>query len=144
MENRKHANASFGVEDDERYTTVDEKKRRRMVSNRESARRSRMKRERHTKDLNDQVMRFMNDRKEIVQKINEVGQRHGAIEAENRILRVQREELSKRLESAEIVASYVVGTSTYGVDVPQDPWFRPWQPPLQSPPITTSAGFLKF
>ncbi|KAK3008161.1 hypothetical protein RJ639_013973 [Escallonia herrerae] len=135
---------AFGVEDDERYTTMDEKKRRRMISNLESARRSRMKREQHTKDLNDQVMLFMNDRKEIIQKINEVGQRYGAIEAENRILRAQREDLSKRLESAEIVASYVVGTSTYGVDVPQDPWFRPWQPPLQSPPITTSAGFLQF
>ncbi|CAI9762603.1 unnamed protein product [Fraxinus pennsylvanica] len=86
---------------------IDEKKRKRMISNRESAKRSRMKREQHVKDLNDQIMYFTNKRSEMILKIGEITPLYESIESENRILRLQREGLRKRLESLDIVSRFM-------------------------------------
>ncbi|GER33393.1 basic-leucine zipper transcription factor family protein [Striga asiatica] len=121
-------NTSSSDNDDEgRYAKItDEKKRKRMISNRESARRSRMKKEQHIKELNEQVAYFRAKIDEIVRKINEIGPKYAAIESENRVLRVQAEELGQRLEllqqllvscekkSRDDVAEYVL----------QEPWLQ--------------------
>lgn len=129
-------------EENERYNMIiDEKKRKRMISNRESARRSRMKREQHVKDLTDQIMFFKNRSIEMNRRIDEFAGRYAVVEAENQILRAQREELRKRLESAQLVSSYFDAPTGYSVDLVDDPWLRPWQPPSQSQlPILTSAS----
>lgn len=69
-----------------------------MISNRESARRSRMKREQHIKDLNDQVTYYTTKSSSIVQKMDKIQERYAAVESENRILRMQVKELEERLE----------------------------------------------
>ncbi|KAG6428307.1 hypothetical protein SASPL_112558 [Salvia splendens] len=85
----------------------DNKKRKRKISNRESARRSRMKREQHMKDLNDQILYFGSKSGDLTRKIDEIGRRYAAAEAENRILRLHGEELKKRLQFLEeMVDSY--------------------------------------
>lgn len=108
MSARKISNSSSEEDREYRYSTItDEKKRKRMLSNRESARRSRMKREQHVKDLNDQTIYFSTKRTETVQKIDEVTRRFGAIDSENKFLRMQGLELKKRLELLEeMLASY--------------------------------------
>ncbi|KAL3829333.1 hypothetical protein ACJIZ3_018135 [Penstemon smallii] len=80
---------------------IDEKKRKRMISNRESARRSRMKREQHVKDLNEQVTYFRSKSSEMVRKIDAIEQRYVAMESENMNLRMHEEQLKKRLELME-------------------------------------------
>ncbi|XP_073120491.1 bZIP transcription factor 53-like [Henckelia pumila] len=108
MSARKIISSSSEDDRENRYAKItDEKKRKRMISNRESARRSRMKREQHIKDLNDQTIYFSTKRSEMVRKIDEVTRRFGAIDSENKILRMQGRELKKRLELLEeILASY--------------------------------------
>ncbi|KAL2506830.1 basic leucine-zipper 44 [Abeliophyllum distichum] len=123
---------------------IDEKKRKRMISNRESAKRSRMKREQHVKDLNDQIMYFKNKRSEMIQEINEIGQLYASIESDNRILRLQREELRKRLESLDMVSRYMCEANEPSMEILQDPLLKPWQPSFQSQPIMTSAGIFQI
>lgn len=138
--------SSSGDDDENKYATItDLKKRKRMISNRESARRSRMKREQHIKDLNDQITYFTSKSSEILKKTNEVGRRYVAVEAENRILRMHGEELKKRLEYLEgMLDSYNRSSSInngvvennddcFMMDILQDPDLKPWlQPPFQS------------
>ena len=102
----KHSSSSSS-EGDERYAMVDEKKRKRMISNRESARRSRMRREQHIKDLNCQITYFKTKNCEIAQKINSITKQSIDVELENQVLMRMGDELRKKLESLEIVSSYV-------------------------------------
>nr|QFU85219.1 bZIP12 [Diospyros kaki] len=135
----KHATSSSS-EGDEQHPIVDEKKRKRKISNRESARRSRMKREQHIKDLVGQITFLQNNNNEIVQKLNFISQQFMAVETENHILTTHRDELRNRLESLEIVSSYVCG---YLKDAPQrNP--QPWLLPHQSLPLMASTGFFQF
>lgn len=117
MSTRRISNSSSEDDRGNRYAMItDEKKRKRMISNRESARRSRMKREQHIKDLNDQTLYFSTKRSEIVQKIDEVARRFGAMESENKILRMQGRELKKRLKLLEeTLASYDSSRFMYDV-----------------------------
>lgn len=119
MSARKISNSSSEEDREYRYSTItDEKKRKRMISNRESARRSRMKREQHVKDLNDQTIYFSTKRTETVQKIDEVTRRFGAIDSENKFMRMQGQELKKRLELLEeMLASYNINNSRFTYDL---------------------------
>ncbi|KAH6808624.1 hypothetical protein C2S51_026407 [Perilla frutescens var. frutescens] len=152
----KNINISSSSEDDEtRYAMItDEKKRKRMISNRESARRSRMKREQHIKDLNDQTTYFRSRKGELVQRINEIGRRYVAVESENRMLRMHGEELKKRLKlMEEMLVSYRSSSSNinaeevnddcFVMDILQDPDLKPWllQPTFQ---IQTVDGIYQF
>ncbi|CAI9776776.1 unnamed protein product [Fraxinus pennsylvanica] len=123
---------------------IDEKKRKRMISNRESAKRSRMKREQHVKDLNDQIMYFMNKHSEMIHKINEITPLYESTESENRILRLQREDLRKRLESLDIVSRYMREANESSMGILQDPLFKPRKPHFQSQPTMTSAGIFQI
>lgn len=136
--------SSSGSEEDGRYTMItDDKKRKRMISNRESAKRSRMKRQQHVQDLNNQIMFYKNRRNEITQNINNFTQQFTAVENQNRIMRAQKEELRKRLEAAELVSSYLDAAKGYSMDTAEESWYNPWQP-SQSMPIMTSAEFFQF
>lgn len=155
-------NISSSSEDDGscRYAAVaDEKKRRRMISNRESARRSRMKREQHMKDLNDQIAYFRSKSGEIARKIEEIGRCYAAVEAENGRLRMHGEELKKRLRLLEeMAASYNNGNScriNNGVvededvdcfvrDVLKDFDLKPWMQPPPFHQSQTVDGIYQF
>ncbi|XP_076940679.1 bZIP transcription factor 44-like [Bidens hawaiensis] len=78
---------------------IDEKKRKRKESNRESARRSRMRKQKHAADLMAESNKIKNDNDQIRATINVTTQRFVEIDAKNSVLRAQMSELSQRLDS---------------------------------------------
>ncbi|KAL8459540.1 hypothetical protein ACS0TY_036875 [Phlomoides rotata] len=87
----------------------DEKKMKRMISNCEAARRSRMKNEQRIKDFNDKITYFTIKNGEMVKKIEQAEQRLVAVNSENRALRMEGEEEKKRLEMLEKIVEILSG-----------------------------------
>lgn len=78
---------------------MDQRKRKRMVSNRESARRSRMRKQEHLTDLTAQAGLLKKENNQILTSMNLTNQLYLNLEAENSVLRAQIAELSNRLHS---------------------------------------------
>ncbi|XP_039065658.1 bZIP transcription factor 44-like [Hibiscus syriacus] len=76
-----------------------QRKRRRMESNRESARRSRVRKQKHLDDLVAQITELKSDNNQIQSSIGFTTQHYMNMEAQNSVLRAQMMELSQRLES---------------------------------------------
>lgn len=96
-------------------TLMDERKRKRMQSNRESARRSRMRKQQHLDEMMAQSAQLKEENGQIQGKINATTQHFMAIEAENSVLRAQMMELSHRLQSLNDILSYIDSCSINGV-----------------------------
>ncbi|CAN8293738.1 unnamed protein product [Cochlearia groenlandica] len=73
---------------------IDERKQRRMISNRESARRSRMRKQRHLDELWSQVIRLRTDNHCLIDKLNRVSQSHELVLKENAKLKEETFDLS--------------------------------------------------
>ncbi|CAO2835106.1 unnamed protein product [Amaranthus hypochondriacus] len=86
---------------------MDERKRKRMASNRESARRSRQRKQKHLDDLMGQVDQLKKENNQILPTINHTTQQYLSIEAENSILKAQINELSQRLQSLNDILNYM-------------------------------------
>lgn len=86
---------------------MDQRKRKRMISNRESARRSRMRKQKHLDDLMAQVSTLRKENNQILTSMNVTTQHYLNVEAENSILRAQLSELSHRLESLNEIIAYL-------------------------------------
>ncbi|KNA09135.1 hypothetical protein SOVF_156330 [Spinacia oleracea] len=86
-------------EEDMQIQIMDERKRKRMQSNRESARRSRMRKQQHLDDLMVQASNVRKTNHQLLNNINITSQQYLKIEAENSVLRAQMSELSSRLQS---------------------------------------------
>ncbi|KAK6938858.1 Basic-leucine zipper domain [Dillenia turbinata] len=99
-------NMNSGSEED-LQVLMDQRKRKRMQSNRESARRSRMRKQRHLDDLTAQVARLRNENNQILTTINITTQHYLTVEAENSVLRAQKAELSNRLDSLNEILNYM-------------------------------------
>ncbi|XP_059314250.1 bZIP transcription factor 11-like [Lycium ferocissimum] len=97
---------------------MDQRKRKRMISNRESARRSRMRKQKHLDDLMAQVATLRKENNQILTSMNVTTQHYLNVEAENSILRAQLGELSHRLESLnEIIAFLDANNNCNGLAV---------------------------
>ncbi|KNA23253.1 hypothetical protein SOVF_026350 [Spinacia oleracea] len=134
----------------------DERKRRRRDSNRESARRSRIKKQEHLDGLLKQIGYLIRQNEEILKKIGEIGVSLEVFESENAVLRAMKNSLETRLVSLESVIEIVKvvrggstsssssaaggGFNDDGVDNnnknSSDPMMKPWQLPCPSMPIT--------
>ncbi|XVE93679.1 hypothetical protein REPUB_Repub01dG0214800 [Reevesia pubescens] len=90
---------------------MDERKRKRMISNRESARRSRMKKQKHLDDLMAQSTELKKETHQIITRINITTQHYLNVEAENSVLRAQANELSHRLQSLNEIISFLNGSN---------------------------------
>ncbi|XP_038991403.1 bZIP transcription factor 44-like [Hibiscus syriacus] len=89
------------------HQLMDQRKRKRMESNRESARRSRMRKQKHLDDLMAQVSQLAKDNSQILSSITFTTQHYLNMEAENSVLRAQMMELSQRLESLNEILHYL-------------------------------------
>ncbi|KAG2318610.1 hypothetical protein Bca4012_055188 [Brassica carinata] len=90
---------------------VEQRKRKRMLSNRESARRSRMKKQKLLDDLTAQVNNLKEQNNEIVTSVSITTQHYLTVEAENSVLRAQLDELSHRLESLNDIIEFLDNTN---------------------------------
>ncbi|KAI3460347.1 hypothetical protein Pfo_017010 [Paulownia fortunei] len=86
---------------------MDQRKRKRMQSNRESARRSRMRKQKHLDDLMAQVAQLSKDNSQILTSTNVTTQHYLNVEAENSVLRAQMMELTQRLQSLNEIVDYI-------------------------------------
>lgn len=122
---------------DEDPQVMDQRKQRRMLSNRESARRSRMRKQKHLDDLINQATQLKAENSQIMTRVNIATQHYAAIESENTILRTQVMELTERLQSLNSVLHLMEEVSGMAMDIPEipDPLLRPWQLPCPSQPI---------
>ncbi|XP_061356311.1 bZIP transcription factor 11-like [Gastrolobium bilobum] len=91
---------------------MDQRKRKRKESNRESAKRSRMRKQKHFDDLNTQVDLLRKENSEILTSVNITTQHCIGVEAENCILRTQMAELSQRLQSLNDIINLIKTTTT--------------------------------
>ncbi|GLT43133.1 hypothetical protein SLA2020_171040 [Shorea laevis] len=132
---------SSGSDSDPRYAMIDERKRKRMESNRESARRSRMRKQKQLEDLLNEITALQNENSQLVQRISTASQRYNEMEAANDVLRAQAMELTERLRSLNTVLELAEDVSGTPVDIPEIPvsFMEPWQLPYPVQPIMASA-----
>ncbi|KAJ8478770.1 hypothetical protein OPV22_022497 [Ensete ventricosum] len=91
---------------------MDEKKRKRMISNRESARRSRLRKQKHLDDLMAQANQLRKENSRVLAVLNLTTRHCAAAQAENSVLRAQMMELSNRLQSLNEMLDIFNGNST--------------------------------
>ncbi|RRT43903.1 hypothetical protein B296_00045806 [Ensete ventricosum] len=109
-------------------TVMDQKKRKRMISNRESARRSRMRKQKQLADLTAEVMQLRRKNGHAFTVLNLTTQNYSVVEAENSVLRAQAMELTYRLQSLNEIVDNLNGNS-----------ISPWNFRCMNRPITASA-----
>ncbi|KAK1280919.1 Ocs element-binding factor 1 [Acorus gramineus] len=131
---------SSGSEGDSRLT-VDQRKEKRMLSNRESARRSRMRKQKHLDELLAQVTQLKMENAQIANRISFTSQHFMNLDSENTILRTQVMELTERLRSLNSVLKFVEDFSGVDMDIPEipDALLEPWQLPCPSQPLMADA-----
>ncbi|KAE8010541.1 hypothetical protein FH972_006907 [Carpinus fangiana] len=100
-----------GSEGGDLQHVMDQRKRKRMLSNRESARRSRIRKQNHVDGLTAQECELTKENNQILASMNMASQLYFNIEAENSILRAQMAELSQRLESLNGIINYMNSTN---------------------------------
>ena len=125
---------------------MDERKRKRMLSNRESARRSRMRKQKQMEDLTAEASRLQISNGQIAQSISAKEQAFFQVESGNNVLRAQVMELTDRLRSLNSFLQVVEDVSGLAVDIPEipDPLMKPWQHAYPSLPIPASADMDMF
>ncbi|KAK7284581.1 hypothetical protein RJT34_19330 [Clitoria ternatea] len=124
---------------------IDERKRKRMLSNRESARRSRMRKQKQLEDLTDEVCRLQGANKKLIESIKCKEEACAETEAANRIIRAQTMELTDRLRFLNSILEIAEEVSGLSVEIPEipDPLLKPWQIPHPTQPIVASANIFQ-
>ncbi|XP_073304214.1 basic leucine zipper 43-like [Primulina huaijiensis] len=85
---------------------IDERKKRRMISNRESARRSRMRKQRHLDELRSHVLRLRTEHHNLIDKLNILSESHDKILHENARLKEEASDLREVVTELSISNSY--------------------------------------
>ncbi|XP_020114228.1 bZIP transcription factor 53-like [Ananas comosus] len=132
--------------EEDRQVVVDQRKQKRMLSNRESARRSRMRKQQRLDELVNQAARLKNENTQILMQINMITEQYMKVESENAVLRTQLRELTERLKSVNSVLMFMEEFSGLEMDIPEmpDPMLQPWKLPYPVQPITASANTLQY
>ncbi|KAL4360482.1 hypothetical protein GQ457_04G029330 [Hibiscus cannabinus] len=131
---------------DPRYANIDERKRKRMLSNRESARRSRMRKQKQLGDLAEEMSTLQKENSQISERISAAAQRYIEMQSANNVLRAQAMELTDRLRSLNSVLHIMEEVGGYDVVIPEipDPLLEPWQLPCPIQPIFASVDMLEY
>ncbi|KAK8718357.1 hypothetical protein V6N13_045593 [Hibiscus sabdariffa] len=111
---------------------VDEKKRKRMQSNRESARRSRAMKQKQLEDLSNEQSALQKENNQFPEKIRVIEEPFTELEYSNNELRALMMELKSRINSLDMVLQHLGQGMGYGVQIPKttDPLMQPWLPPF--------------
>ncbi|PKA55818.1 Ocs element-binding factor 1 [Apostasia shenzhenica] len=135
----------FSSSEEDSRPGIDERKRKRMESNRESARRSRMRKQQRLDDLLHEVARLKNENSQIEMQISMFTQQYLKVESNNSILRTQVMELTDRLRYLNSVLRFIEQLSGMSMEIQEipDPLLKPWQLPCQTHPIIASANMLQ-
>ncbi|XP_050204055.1 bZIP transcription factor 53 [Mercurialis annua] len=143
---QRQASTSSGSDGDPRYANVDERKRKRMISNRESARRSRQRKQKQMEDLINEAALLQNENSKLRQSADVSSQRYAEVKSANDVLKAQANELTDRLRSLNSVLQLVEDYSGFAVDIPEipDPLLRPWQLPCSVQPIMAAADLFEY
>lgn len=103
------SNNSTSDEAEEHQTNnniINERKQRRMISNRESARRSRMRKQRHLDELWSQVMWLRIENHQLLDKLNNLSESHDKILQENAQLKEETSELKQVISDMQIQSPF--------------------------------------
>ncbi|XP_047962431.1 bZIP transcription factor 53 [Salvia hispanica] len=118
----------------------DERKRKRKLSNRESARRSRMKKQQRLDELIGEEGRIKEENKKLSEMIDATANLYLDVASNNNVLRAQISELTDRLRSLNSVLQIASEVSGLVIDIPDipDTLLEPWQLPcpIQSAPAS--------
>ncbi|OIT20169.1 PREDICTED: basic leucine zipper 43-like [Nicotiana attenuata] len=95
-------NSTSDEADEQQLRIIDERKKRRMISNRESARRSRMRKQRHLDELWSQVLCLRTENRNLIDKLNQVSDCHERVLQENAELKQEASELRQMLTHLQI------------------------------------------
>ncbi|GFP85898.1 ocs element-binding factor 1 [Phtheirospermum japonicum] len=106
MSSNSSGQQNSGSEGDLRQV-MDQRKRKRMISNRESARRSRLRKQNHLDGLMAQVAELRKENQQILTGLNATTHNYMSVESDNAILRAQMAELSHRLQSLDEIVSFM-------------------------------------
>ncbi|OEL13547.1 hypothetical protein BAE44_0025437 [Dichanthelium oligosanthes] len=93
---------SAGTADNQETCRNDERKKRRLASNRESARRSRVRKQRRLNDLSSQVAELQGTNQRLLIELHHMIAKHARIVRENDKLRDEAADLQKRLNEMEV------------------------------------------
>ncbi|XP_072967608.1 bZIP transcription factor 44-like [Typha angustifolia] len=141
--------------EEELQALMDEKRKKRKQSNRESAKRSRMRKQKQVDDLMFQVSQLRKDNTQLLTALSVTTQSHMAVEADNSVLRTQMMELSNRLQSLnEIIHrmnyannnNFIINTNASIYDGPHENTFiNPWNNSMfVNQPIMASADIYLY
>ncbi|XP_074570826.1 bZIP transcription factor 53-like [Curcuma longa] len=120
----------------------DEKKRKRMLSNRESAKRSRMRKQQQLHDLTSQISEFKCQNDQLLLQTNMLTQQNMLLDSNNIILRYELNSLKERLQFLNSTIRMMEQISGISIDVlmAPDPFLMPWQLPCPSQSIMANDG----
>ncbi|KAL3525804.1 hypothetical protein ACH5RR_014176 [Cinchona calisaya] len=100
------SNSTSDEADDQQLSIINERKQRRMISNRESARRSRMRKQKHLDELWSQVVWLRNENHQLIDKLNHVSERHDRVLHQNTQLKEEASELRQMLTDMQLNSPY--------------------------------------
>ncbi|KAK8933956.1 Basic leucine zipper 63 [Platanthera zijinensis] len=130
-----------GSEEFDLQAAIDQKKRKRMLTNRESARRSRLRKQKHQDDLMAQASQLKKDNGQILAVVHLRTQNYLAVEAENSVLRTQMMELTSRLNSLNEILQCIGGESQMMVS---DSFANPWSFSGLNQPIMAASDMIHY
>ncbi|KAJ8430832.1 hypothetical protein Cgig2_034159 [Carnegiea gigantea] len=100
------SNSTSDEADEQQLRIITERKQRRMISNRESARRSRMRKQRHLDELWSQVVWLRSENHQLIDKLNRVTESHDRVLQENVQLKEEASELRQMLTDMQLNSPY--------------------------------------